>query len=85
MPSTTMESVADHGKVTGDTVRGRYDHARGVLDSLERLGISYGDVTNQLEREGVEKFEKSWDDLLRTVSDELARSASAGSPEEAGQ
>jgi transaldolase len=43
------------------------------MDTLERLGISYNEVTALLEREGLEKFEKSWAELLNTVSDELAR------------
>ena len=85
MPSATMDAVADHGEVHGDTVRGYYDDARKVLDALERLGISYGDVTAVLEREGVEKFVKSWDELHRTVSDELAHQATSGTPEEGGQ
>jgi transaldolase len=85
MPHATMDAFADHGEVQGDTVRGRYDEARETLDALERLGISYADVTDQLEREGVQKFDKSWDELNATVTDQLARAASAVSPEEAGQ
>ncbi len=85
MPSATMDAVADHGRIEGDTVRGRYDEARQVLDALERLGISYGDVTAVLEREGVEKFDKSWDELQRTVSEQLAHQATSESPEEGGQ
>jgi transaldolase len=80
-----MEAVADHGTITGDTIRGSYDDARAVLDALERLGISYGDVTAQLEREGVEKLDKSWAELVSRVSDELARVSSSDSPAEAGQ
>jgi transaldolase len=85
MPSSTMDAFADHGEVTGDTVRGRYDEARETLDALERLGISYAEVTDQLEREGVQKFDKSWDELNATVTDQLARAASSASPEEGGQ
>jgi transaldolase len=85
MPRKTMEAVADHGTITGDTVRGSYDDARAVLDALERIGISYSDLTAQLEREGVEKFDKSWAELASSVSDELARVASSDSAAEAGQ
>ncbi|MGN6301472.1 MAG: transaldolase, partial [Angustibacter sp.] len=85
MPGKTMDAVADHGELHGDTVRSEYDEARQLLDALERLGISYTDVTSVLEREGVEKFEKSWDELMATVSEELARQASSDSPEEAHQ
>jgi transaldolase len=85
MPRTTMQAVADHGTITGDTIRGSYDDARSVLDALERLGVSYGEVTALLEREGVDKFEKSWTELLTSVSDELARTSSSDSAAEAGQ
>src|SRR6476619_2577779 len=73
MPSKTLEAVADHGEIAGDQVTGNYENAKAVLDALERLGISYADVVAVLEREGVEKFEKSWDELLTDVQDELAK------------
>ena len=73
MPGKTLDAVADHGEIAGETIRGRYDEARQVLDRLERLGISYAEVTELLEREGVDKFEKSWAELLQTVTDELDR------------
>ncbi len=73
MPGKTLDAVADHGEIAGETIRGRYDEARDVLDRLERLGISYDEVTDLLEREGVDKFEKSWAELLQTVTDELER------------
>ena len=73
MPGKTLDAVADHGDVQGETVRGRYDEAAQVLDRLAGLGIGYVEVTELLEREGVEKFEKSWGELLQTVTDELER------------
>jgi len=85
MPSSTMEATADHGEIGGDTVRGSSADAAAVMDAHARLGISYNEVTAQLEREGLEKFEKSWAELLGTVSDELARAASSDSAQEAGQ
>lgn len=85
MPSTTMDAVFDHGKIGGDTVRGTYDEAAAVLDALERLGISYTEVTALLEREGLEKFDKSWTELLATVSEELTKVASSSPTAKAGQ
>jgi transaldolase len=85
MPAKTLDAVADHGVITGDTVRGFYDDATGVLDALEAQGIRYAEVVDLLEREGVEKFEKSWAELLTTVNDELARLSASNSAEEAGQ
>ena len=75
MPGATLEAVADHGTITGDTVRGRYPDAAAVLDRLAAVGVDYDDVVDLLEREGVEKFEKSWEELLATVRDELERAA----------
>ncbi|MDQ1538022.1 MAG: transaldolase, partial [Actinomycetota bacterium] len=64
-----------HGEIQGDQVTGNYEDARQVLDSLERLGISYADVTAVLEREGVDKFAKSWSELLASVQAELTKAA----------
>ncbi|MBX9244091.1 transaldolase [Actinotalea ferrariae] len=85
MPGGTLEAVADHGDVRGDTVTGAYDDAAAQVEALAGLGIDLGEVTEALEVEGVEKFEKSWDELLTTVSAGLARSAVSSSNQEAGQ
>ncbi|MFF3564356.1 transaldolase [Streptomyces sp. NPDC002574] len=67
MPQATLDATADHGVIEGDTVTGRYDGARADLAAVERLGISYDEVVNQLEDEGVAKFEAAWDDLLAAI------------------
>ncbi len=73
MPEATLQAVADHGDFRGDTVTGTQDEARRVVEALDGLGISIDDVTDRLEREGVEKFEKSWTELLDTVRDGLGQ------------
>jgi transaldolase len=75
MPTKTMEAVADHGEITGDQVTGSYEDAQKTLDSLERLGISYADVTAVLEREGVDKFAKAWQGLMADVKTELSKAS----------
>lgn len=85
MPGATMEAFADHGQVRGDTVTGHASEAEEVLDTVERLGISYVKITEQLEKEGVSKFADSWSELVASVSDGLARFAGTDSPEEARQ
>ena len=75
MPENTLEATIDHGVITGDTITGNYAEAQDVLDRLDALGISYTDVTNLLETEGVEKFEKSWEELLDGVRAELGKAA----------
>jgi transaldolase len=63
--------MADHGKVHGNTIDGTYDEARAVFASLEKLGISYDDVVQVLEDEGVQKFAASWKELLGTFQAQL--------------
>ena len=79
MPGPTLEAFADHGEVRGDTITGRYGEARQVMEQLAAVGIDFDDVTEQLEREGVEKFEKSWSELTNTVAAELERNRGTGS------
>ena len=67
MPAKTLTAVLDHGAIEGDAVTGRYDDAVAALDAIDALGISYGDVTTLLERQGVEKFEDAWLALLADV------------------
>jgi transaldolase len=71
MPEKTMQAFADHGEVHGDQVSGRAEEARQVIADLERLGISYDDVVEVLEDEGVDKFDKSWGELVETVKTAL--------------
>ncbi|MBX6723515.1 MAG: transaldolase, partial [Dactylosporangium sp.] len=72
MPQETIDAFADHGEVRADTVTGAYDEAQAVLDELADLGVDYDDVVATLEREGVEKFEASWLELLRGVEAQLS-------------
>ena len=73
IPGTTLAAFDDHGEVTGNTIRGRYRDARNVLDQLAAAGVDFDDVTGQLEREGLAKFEKSWNELSHTIAAELHR------------
>ncbi|MCT7659784.1 transaldolase [Mycobacterium deserti] len=71
MPEKTIDAVADHGVITGDTVTGKADEAQAVFDKLESVGIDLTDVFLVLENEGVEKFEKSWLELLEATKGQL--------------
>ncbi len=68
MPEKTLEATFDHGVIDGEQVTGSYDAANITLDALAALGISYDEVTALLEKEGVEKFIVSWNELLDTVA-----------------
>jgi transaldolase len=75
MPEKTLDAVADHGEIAGDTITPNYGDAQKVLDDLEAIGVSYNDVVQVLEVEGVEKFEKSWDELLTEAREDLEKAA----------
>ena len=72
MPESTIHAVCDHGKLHGYTIEGTYDHSRHVFEQLEALGVHYDDVVRVLEEEGVQKFAASWEELLESLSRELA-------------
>jgi transaldolase len=71
MPEKTIDAVADHGVVTGDTVTGTASAAQDVFDKLEAVGIDLTDVFLVLENEGVQKFEESWTELLEETEKQL--------------
>ncbi|MEU3551705.1 transaldolase [Streptomyces longwoodensis] len=71
MLEATLNAVADHGVISGDTVTGGYAQARADLAAVERLGISYDEVVRRLEDEGVAKFEAAWQELLDAVTKSL--------------
>jgi transaldolase len=68
MPEKTLDAVADHAELHGDAVTGSYAAAQQVFDDLAAVGIDYDDVTATLEKEGVDKFNVSWGELLDTVT-----------------
>ncbi|MFI2752213.1 transaldolase [Cellulomonas sp. P22] len=73
MPEATLRAFAEHGTVRGDTVSGAQVESARVISALAGLGIEMDAVTAQLEAEGVQKFEASWDQLLSTVTSGLSK------------
>ena len=63
MPEDTIVAYQDHGRPESRLERD-LDGAKGVFEALARAGVDYQDVTDTLEREGVEKFADSFDELL---------------------
>ena len=66
MPLETVEAFQDHG-VVRDTLTEGVDEAHELLRELEAAGIDYDDVTDTLEREGVQKFSDSFAHLLEGI------------------
>ncbi|MFY2789862.1 transaldolase [Rhodococcus sp. MALMAid1271] len=73
MPEKTMDAVADHGEITGDTVTGKGPESQEIFDKISALGIDLTDVFLTLENEGVQKFESAWNELLDATGEQLAR------------
>jgi transaldolase len=63
MPDETIEAFQDHGMVAETLTQG-VDEAHKLFDDLRDAGIDYDDVSDTLEREGVQKFSDSFDALL---------------------
>ena len=70
MPEATLNAVADHGEITGNTIVPNYSEANKVLDAISAY-ISYPEVVEKLEVEGLSKFDVSWEELLQTVREAL--------------
>ena len=71
MPEATLNAVADHGEITGNTIVPNYSESNKVLDAIAERGISYAEVVEKLETEGLSKFDVSWEELLQTVREAL--------------
>jgi transaldolase len=71
MPEKTLDAVADHGRVHGDTIEGTAAESQAVFDKLAAAGIDLTDVFRHLEEDGVQKFEKSWEELLEATQGQL--------------
>lgn len=71
MPEKTMEAVFDHGVVPANSIQGSYEDSRAILSAIAELGISYDEVTELLETEGVDKFIVSWNELVESVASAL--------------
>ena len=70
MPEATLNAVADHGEVTGNTIVPNYSESNEVLDAIS-VHVSYPEVVEKLEVEGLSKFDVSWEELLQTVREAL--------------
>jgi transaldolase len=67
MPLETIKAFQDHGKVPGDTVLEGVDEARDLLVQLEKVGVSYDEIVETIEAEGVQKFADSFDQIIEEV------------------
>jgi transaldolase len=76
MPEETMVAFQDHGEVAL-TLTEDVAAARKLFMDLHAAGIDYEDVTETLEREGVQKFADSFDELLEGIRSKRGQLAPA--------
>jgi transaldolase len=68
MPEETIRAFQDHGRVE-PRLEAELDEAQSLFDELAAVGVDYDDVAATLEREGIEKFVVSLDELLQCVAE----------------
>jgi transaldolase len=71
MPEETVRDFQDHGKPAPRLEQG-VEQAKRLLAELAAAGVDYNDLTDTLEREGVEKFSASFDELLQALGEKQA-------------
>ena len=77
IPEKTLLAFADHGRVKGVLPEDAGD-AEQVLAEFSRAGVDTRELAEQLQREGAEAFNKSWNDLmacLRSKSETLKKAS----------
>ncbi len=67
IPVETLDAYRDHGDPKA-LLEQDIERAGWVLDRLPELGINIDQVTQQFEDEGVEKFNKPFDNLMETLA-----------------
>ena len=73
MPEETIEAFKVHGKVVKDTIEKGLDEALNVFLELKQVGIDLEKVTGQLVEEGIDKFIKPFDQLLKAIEEKLVK------------
>jgi transaldolase len=68
MPEETITDYQDHGRPQARLESGLAE-ARGVLDDFAKAGVDYKDLTDTLEREGVDKFSEAFEKLLASLNE----------------
>ncbi|PHX75469.1 MAG: transaldolase [Actinobacteria bacterium] len=71
MPEATLLAVGEMAEPRGNTMSGSFEEARTHLTALSRLGVDLPSILNELERDGVAKFEASWTNLISVVAAKL--------------
>ena len=69
LPMETIDAFRDHGKASESLIT-EIDEANKVMADLKEMGIDIDEIAQKLEDEGVEKFNKAYDKLLKSIADQ---------------
>ena len=72
VPLETIEAFRDHG-VAANTLEQGLDTATEILAKVKAAGINMDEVTQTLEDEGIDKFNKPFEKLLKSIEDQQAK------------
>ncbi len=75
LAQASIDALRDHGDPRPDTVTHDVEGAQRVVDELPDAGIDYDDLTETLEREGVDSFARSFQDCLASLEKRVAEVA----------
>ncbi|WP_183565534.1 transaldolase [Mucilaginibacter sp. SP1R1] len=72
VPLETVDAFRDHG-IAANTLEGGLAEATATLVKLKDLGIDLDAITQQLEDEGIEKFNKPFEKLLNAIEEQKSK------------
>ncbi len=70
MPQETLDAYRDHGNPK-ERIHEGLEKADQVFADLKKLDLDIDDLTQQLEDEGVDKFNKPFDKLMNTLEEKI--------------
>jgi transaldolase len=74
IPLETLDAFRDHGVVENQLEQG-LDESHDILRQLQEAGINLGQISQELEEEGIDKFNKPYNQLLETIGRQRGKSA----------
>ena len=67
MPENTLLAYADHGNIAKPLTGDKTD-AEKLISRIEGYSVNYQALADQLQREGAESFNKSWNNLIGSIA-----------------
>ena len=72
MPKKTIEAVMDHADIK-PTLEEGVEEAKKLPNRLREAGLDYEDVTDILEKEGIQKFADPFNEMLEEIKNKSAQ------------